>query len=167
MFRLLIIVLLLASGWRYPARLLLGLGRLFGLIRLGLCVFRMFRSLRIGLGLLVTGWRRRRFVAGLFAGSFFWLLLIFIGGEIFGARRFAHYILHWALCDRLSRGAFDGIHAGAFVRVDRSFLSVNIHRFAFEISDRPRVIDDRNVVYNQVPWAEAGAEAVYSHEHKK
>lgn len=137
------------------ARLLLGL--IPGLIRLRLCVFRMF---------LIAGWWKR-LVARLLAG-FLFRSLVFIARQILRNRSFARHILDWPWSWSLSRGAFNWFYAKTFVGINRSFLSVNIDRFAFEILlNRPRLINDRYVVYNQIDGTNGGAEAACANEHKE
>jgi hypothetical protein len=145
--------MLLVAGWRNYAGLLRR-----RLLRLRLCLFRM---------LLVASRWKSCLVARFFAGLFFWSLRVFIGRQILWRRRFARYILDRSWFQRFSRRVFNGIYTGTFVGVDGSFLSINLDRFAFEISNRPCFVDDRCVVNNQIAGTERGAEAVYANEHKE
>ena len=140
----------------WPSRSLSRL--LLGLIRFRLRVFRF---------LLVAGWRKRVLVARLLAGLRRRSLRVFIAGQILRSRSFARHILNWPRCWSLSRRAFNGSYTRTIVRVNRSFLSVNIHPFALKIPDRTRFIDDRCVVYNYIGWTDRGAEPVYTNEHKE
>jgi hypothetical protein len=154
LFRLLI---LLAAGRRSHSRLFLGrLARLLGLVRLRLWLFRLF-----------AGRRKRGFVARFFAGLRLRGPLVFIAGQILRRRRFAGYVLDRSWLQCFSRRAFNWSNARTFVGINRSFLSVDMDRFALKISNGLRFVDDGYVVDNHIGRADRRAEAVYANKHKE
>jgi hypothetical protein len=125
----------------------------------------LFRALVFVL-LLVAGWRKRSLVAGFLAGL--GLGLVFSLRQILRRRCFAGHFLHWPFGYFFPGRLFYRTYAGTFVCINRSFLAVDFDGFAFEIFDRLRFIDDRNIVDDQIAGAEtSAAKTVHANEHEE
>lgn len=82
-------------------------------------------------------------------------------------RPFAPYLVNGPRCKSPSRRSFNRIYTRPFVGENRSLAAVNVHSLPLEISNRPRLIDDDRIVYNQIPRTESGLKAVHANEHKE